>query len=120
MSITLYQAPTLPPDTSGRDCAESYKLDALMGGTPGAYVNDCDLTCPTGSTPKQSGAVAGPLTYSGQYAKRLYIEAAGTIVFVTATGKQDSLVVPATCTIKIPIAYIIAAGTTCSGIHMLR
>lgn len=106
--------------SSGIDLSTSYLLDTLMGGSPGSFTNDCDLTCPVGGTPTNSPtAVAGPYADPGLYAERLYIEVAGTIVVVMPTGIQDTMKVLAG-EFNLNVAYVVAAGTTCTGIHAWR
>ena len=126
MSVpALTTAPGTPVSGLPLDWNESYLLttSTYLGGSAPVYTQDVDLTCPTttpASTPSQAGAVPGPFASRGGYSRGLYVEGAGAVVFVTTAGVQDTWNVPANSFIRCAIAYIVAAGTTATGIHAGR
>lgn len=126
MSVpVLTTVPGTPVGGIPLDWNESYTISnsAYLGASSPAYTQDVDFTCPTttpASTPSQAGAVPGPFTSKGAYSRGLYVEGAGAVQFVTILGVEDTWNVPANSVIRCAIAYIVAAGTTATGIHCGR
>ena len=112
----LTRTPAPVPASLPLDGVASYKLDALLASNSGS---DVDLTCATGGTPTQAGAVAGPFPVNGLCAKRLYVETGGTVVFVGPTGVQDTWTVPNSFVMHVQVAYVVESGTSATGIHAI-
>jgi hypothetical protein len=56
---------------------------------------------------------------SGNVAVGLYIEAGGTVVFLTKDGNERTVVVPDNFYLTCSVTRVKSTGTTASGIHAL-
>jgi hypothetical protein len=54
-----------------------------------------------------------------QAASGLYIEAAGAVAFITASGVARTVNVPAFFVLPCGVSRVLASGTTATGIHAL-
>jgi hypothetical protein len=69
-------------------------------------------------TPADNVALVNPASGQAEVAIALYVEGAGSVVFVGADGKTDTWNVPANFYICVPIVQVKAASSA-TGIHAI-